>query len=348
MPLGEYIFSLSASLIACGILIIFYRRYRSFFPNRLCGPQTIHDKDVPRIGGLALLVSTILAAALFSHMNDWLVTSILLASSLAFFIGFYEDLSDNTSPVFRLLFSFLPGVTFVFLTKITITRSGVGFVDEILSIELVTMFLTVLSITALLHATNMIDGLNGLASGVGLISSLTLCTFLVNVEGTQLTILAGVFGFSVLGFALLNFWKGAIFLGDGGAYFIGSFLSMSLIAVSEMNTEVSPFAILLTVAYPFTELVNTIRRRIEVGKSPFLADDAHFHSLIFRSLREKLNFDLLRINVLSSSLCLILHGFCCFWAIIHQNDTFNLIFGLLVFILGYQSIYLVLGKRSKD
>ena len=348
MPFGEYIFAFSASLIICCTLVIFYRRYRSFFPNRLSGPQAIHDTDVPRIGGLALLVSTILSLALFSYMNDWLVTSIMLASSLAFFIGFYEDMSDNTSPLARLLFSFLPGIIFVFLTKITITRSGVGFVDEILSIELVTIFLTVLSITALLHSTNMIDGLNGLASGVGLISSLSLCAFLVNVEGTQLTILAGVFSCSVLGFVLLNFWKGTIFLGDGGAYFIGSFVSMSLIAVSEMNTEVSPFAILLTVAYPFTELVKTIKRRIRVGKSPFLADDAHFHTLIFRSLRKKLNFDQLRINVLSSGICLFLHGCCCFWAILNQNNTLNLVFGLLVFIFGYQSIYMVVSKPPKD
>jgi UDP-N-acetylmuramyl pentapeptide phosphotransferase/UDP-N-acetylglucosamine-1-phosphate transferase len=147
------------------------------------------------------------------------------------------------------------------------------------------MIFTVIRITGLANAYNIIDGFNGLASMVAMITLLAIgyVAFKVNdpVLASACLIILGAIG----GFFIWNYPRSLIFLGDGGAYLIGFLIACLSILLVQRNPSVSPWFALLVDAYPIFETLFTIwRRKVHQGKNPGLPDGVHFHSLIYRRL----------------------------------------------------------------
>ena len=90
-----------------------------------------------------------------------------------------------------------------------------------------------------------------------------------------------IFIASMLGCFVINFPLGRIFIGDGGAYLMGAIVAMLTILLSERNPEISPFASLIIVFYPFYELVRSTVRRKLAGRNTMAPDKRHLHSLVF-------------------------------------------------------------------
>ena len=254
----------------------------------LAGPQKFHSRAVPRIGGLGLIVA-IGAAGLFGDYsgawkseNFWL----LMACGLpAFLAGIAEDLTKKVAARWRLLSACVSAALAAWLLDAVIWRTDIPGIDQLITLLPLAVALTLLCVAGVANAVNIIDGFNGLASmcvlmmllGVAYVANQTGDSFVANTA----LIVAG----AVLGFFVWNFPAGLIFLGDGGAYFLGFMLAELCILLLVRNPDVSPIFTLLLCAYPIFETIFTMyRRRVLRGTGTSLPDGIHLHTLIHRRL----------------------------------------------------------------
>ncbi|MBP6777591.1 MAG: glycosyltransferase family 4 protein, partial [Piscinibacter sp.] len=134
-------------------------------------------------------------------------------------------------------------------------------------------------------AINIIDGFNGLASMCVMMILLAVAYVALQVDDGVVLALALVGAGAVLGFFIWNYPAGLIFLGDGGAYFLGFYLSEVALLLIIRNPQVSPLFPLLAAIYPIFETVFSMyRRRLVKGRPVGMPDGAHLHSLVHRRL----------------------------------------------------------------
>ena len=265
------------------ILIAATRRWHlriSFDP--LYGVQKVHRRMASRIGGIAVFVGTAAAAAASPESVRALLFPVLVSALFATSAGVVEDLRKKDWIVFRFAAAAFSGLVFCALTGYTITRVEIDFIDYLLMSPLIAVAFTTLALTGVTNAINIVDGFNGLASGttVILLAAFTVVSFTVGDHDMALfcTIGIGV----ALGFMLVNFPYGYVFLGDGGAYFLGFVLACAAVMVPVRNPDISPWISTLVLAYPVTETLVSILRRIRNGMKPYRPDQHHLHMLVHR------------------------------------------------------------------
>ena len=252
----------------------------------LNGPQKFHSRPVPRIGGVAVFIA-VLAGACLAQLNgqkDSLSVWLLIASSLPTFIfGLAEDLTKSVSPRRRLFFTAVSAGLAIFLLGGVIHRTSIPGVDQLISMSPFAVALTLLVVTGVSNAVNIIDGFNGLASMCVLMMVVSIAYVAFQVGDTFIVTAALITIGAVLGFFVRNFPAGLIFLGDGGAYLLGFLLAELSVLLLVRNIGVSPMFPLLLCAYPIFETVFTMYRRKFVRGVPTAAPDGiHLHTLIHR------------------------------------------------------------------
>jgi UDP-N-acetylmuramyl pentapeptide phosphotransferase/UDP-N-acetylglucosamine-1-phosphate transferase len=251
------------------------------------GVQKVHSVAVPRIGGVGLVFAVcivLLADAVWNSSKSHTQSLLLLACSLpAFLSGVVEDLTKRISPLVRLITSMIAAILACFALRAVIGHVGFSYLDAWLMFVPVSIAITVLAVSGLVHAINIIDGMNGLASVVAIIvlSSIGIVAWQV---GDELVMdLAIVAVGATAGFVLWNYPVSKIFLGDGGAYFIGFIVAELLVLLVERNPRVSPLYAALVSIYPVVETTFSIYRRRVLRGLPAGAPDAiHLHTLIYR------------------------------------------------------------------
>ncbi|MDO9091968.1 MAG: glycosyltransferase [Rubrivivax sp.] len=250
------------------------------------GPQKFHAAPVPRIGGVGIVCA--LAAA--TAITAWLAPDIGRSSALllvcgapAFFAGLVEDLTKRVSPAQRLLATAGSATLAAWLLGAVIHRTDIPGLDALVTVTALALAVTVFAVTGIANSVNIIDGFNGLASMcvVLMLVSLAYVGFQVGDDLVGMLALAGVG--AVLGFFIWNFPAGLIFLGDGGAYFLGFYVAEIAILLLVRNPEVSPLFPLLVCVYPvFETLFSIYRRKFLRQVPPSMPDGIHLHSLIYR------------------------------------------------------------------
>ena len=317
-------------------------------PGLFLGPQKIHTDPTPRIGGLGLIVAMFVQALFLPDEVSHLVLLILLAVLPVFLAGFAEDVTNAVSPRFRLLISFIAGVGFCGLTGVWVTDVELSAANYFLSISAVGISFTVLAIAALSNAFNIIDGLNGLSIGTAFFMSLTIGILAVHGNDATMMALATCLAASLLGVLLFNFPFGKIFVGDGGAYFMGAMIAAMAVLLPERNDAVSPYASAIIVIYPFYELMRSfLRRLVGNGAAPMQPDNKHLHSMVFRFVRQHCPVKSVLQNSLASCAVLILPLMNCIWALNYFDDRDKLIIGLLGFIVVYEATMRVLRNKLR-
>jgi UDP-N-acetylmuramyl pentapeptide phosphotransferase/UDP-N-acetylglucosamine-1-phosphate transferase len=255
----------------------------------LSSPQKFHAIVVPRIGGIGIFFSLLITATsallFFQQERGALLLQAIACALITFLVGLLEDLTKKIGVKTRLLATAISAGLAGYYMDAWITNLHVTMINDLLAIGFVSVTFTVIAITGLTNAYNIIDGFNGLASMVATISLLAIgfIAFKVNdpVLASVCLIVIGAIG----GFFIWNYPRGMIFLGDSGAYLIGFLIAILSILLVKRNSTISPWFALLVNAYPIFETLFTIwRRRVHQGKNPSLPDAAHFHSLIYRRL----------------------------------------------------------------
>ena len=254
----------------------------------LSGPQKFHARPVPRVGGLGIFLGLLVAAlaAWQQGMGDAnLGFALLLCSLPAFGAGLVEDVTKKVSPAKRLIATGVSAALAIWLLDARITRADIVGLDYLLSFGVISASVTVIAVAGVANSVNIIDGFNGLSSMCVSLMLLALGYVAYQVGDIELAswALAGI-GAS-LGFFLWNFPGGLIFLGDGGAYFLGFLFAEIGILLIARHPQVSPLFVLLVGIYPvFETLFSIYRRRFIRATPPGLPDGIHLHSLIYRRL----------------------------------------------------------------
>jgi len=346
VKIGFLTFLLSSLL--CLILIVVCRKSGELLDNHN-GVQNIHKEPVPRVGGLAILISCAIALAIFAlrfkNINFIYLFLAALPISLA---GLFEDIEHKLSPKVRLVISFISAFSAVFLLKATIVRTGIFFLDHLAKYELIAALFAAIAIAGVTNSINIIDGLNGLSSGTAMILLLAIGYIAFKVQDFFVLSVATLLGAAILGFFIWNYPYGKIFLGDGGAYLIGFVLAVISIMLVKKSHEVSPWFPILVLIYPiFETLFSIYRRSIKKHRSPLFADTLHLHSLFYRRVVPSIfreNNIQLSANPATSPFIWILCSFSVIPAVLFSNSTLLLIICTAIFILLYLVFYKLVVK----
>ncbi|MEZ5046899.1 MAG: glycosyltransferase [Chitinophagaceae bacterium] len=243
-------------------------------------PQKLHEEPTPRIGGLGIFV-----AILFMVPEKEIGLYIILCIIPAFLAGFLEDLFAKISPWRRLLIMSISGGMAIYLINSVVTNFALFEVPYFIGI-----LITMVAIIGLINGANMIDGFNGLSSGVGLIIFLTYAFIAYIVKDFQIFYISLICVAALSGFLIFNYPAGKIFLGDGGAYSLGFLLAVISIMLVKRNEDISPWFVLVCLIYPVWEVIFSFTRRTFVHKlSPLYPDSKHVHQLIFRNFTKNRN-----------------------------------------------------------
>jgi len=246
----------------------------------------LHSVPLPRLGGVAIFISfalSMLAAALMvsyapelhSAVSAKTLLTILAPASLVFLLGVYDDLY-TVGPYAKFAIQAL-AASMLFMGGLRILNIPVLFGDHQLPWFL-GLPLTILWVLAITNAFNLIDGLDGLAAGSALFS--TLVAFVVALLNgySMVTVMTIALAGAILGFLRYNFNPATIFLGDSGSLFIGFLLSALALAGAQKAPTIVAVAIpVVSFGLPILETSLSILRRLIGGRPVFTADREHIH-----------------------------------------------------------------------
>ena len=333
-----------SSFVATFLIIHFKNLHQHYSADwDLAGPQKFHTNAVPRIGGISIAIGLFVGILFgFKSIKSPFIEITLFACTIpTFIVGLTEDLTKKISVHLRLVFTAIAAALFVYLAPIEIIRVDIHYLDIILSAPFAGTVLAIFAITGLANAYNIIDGFNGLASMVGIITLLAIAYVSVVVGDSLILNLSLLLVSAILGFFIWNYPRGLIFLGDGGAYTIGFWISSLSILLIFRHEEISPWFALLINGYPIVETLFTIyRRKIHQGKSPGQPDGSHFHTLIYRRILKPRNHPgLFSANAKTAPYLWMLTILSTTPAILWWESTPILIAFSLVFLICYVWLY---------
>ncbi len=264
------------------------RHAHRFGDHDLSGPQKFHGAPVPRVGGIGIFAGAVAAVAMLWVRQPELGASaalLLCCSVPAFGSGLLEDLTKTQSPRRRLFFTAVAAALAVYLMGAVIDRTAIPGLDWIVSFGVGAALITIFVVAGVANSLNIIDGFNGLASMCAMLMLASVGYVGFQVSDALIVALAVAGVGAVLGFFVWNFPAGLIFLGDGGAYFLGFFVAELAILLLHRNPSVSPMFPLLVCIYPVFETVFSIyRRKMLRGQPAGMPDGIHLHSLIYRRI----------------------------------------------------------------
>jgi UDP-N-acetylmuramyl pentapeptide phosphotransferase/UDP-N-acetylglucosamine-1-phosphate transferase len=315
----------------------------------LSGVQKFHSVAVPRIGGLGIFLGILLALGVryFENAEVGLFGLLLMAASLpAFISGLTEDLTKRVGVKVRLLATMVSaGLAGYFLNAWLGSVQLLGIDDLMLTYPVLAIAFTCFAVGGVANAFNIIDGYNGLSSMVAVIilSGIAYVAFQVGDFPIMIAALAMIG--ALLGFLVFNYPRGLIFLGDGGAYFVGFWIAELSVLLTARHPEVSKWFPLLLCLYPIFETVFTIYRRMVLQrKHPGMPDASHLHQLIYmRIVRPSLggdaSFSKVQCNAMTSPYLWILTALAAMPAFLFWRDHIALKCFALLFIVTYVWFY---------
>lgn len=280
---------LICSFLASLLIVATKNWHGSFSMDQTTGIQKFHTVPTPRIGGIALLAGFVGAWFALPHgysKGTASLLSLLLVGALpAFASGLVEDFTKRVSVKVRLFATAASGLLAALITGYWVSSVDLPGIDFLLGLAPIGILFTAFAVAGIANSVNIIDGFNGLASGVVILMLLTLAAIAYRVDDIAVLNLALIGAAVVAGFMAVNYPRGYIFLGDAGAYSLGYYVAVLAVALAMRNpVEVSPWAMLLVCGYPFIETMFSIYRRASRKRrhNPGAPDASHLHSLVYR------------------------------------------------------------------
>ena len=324
-------------------------------------PQRFHAGDVPRIGGVCVLAGVVcgwllavMAMTIGDPLNitvDWMfVLPWIVVLIPAVLGGAYEDLTQRLSVRYRLALTATSAALACWLMGLSVVRLGLPGIDGLLvAMPWAGIALAFIAICGLPHAFNIIDGYNGLAATVALLVCIAIAHVALQLGDRQLAAMVICMVGATAGFLLLNYPRGLIFAGDGGAYLWGLVIAVASITLVQRHHQISPWFPMLLLIYPVWETAFSIYRKIVRGSSPGVADALHFHQLIYRRIVRGVFHDdaarrmLMRNNrtspyLWSFTLLTVVP------ALMFRTNTPILIAFCVLFVLSYVAVYIAIVR----
>lgn len=248
--------------------------------------RKIHTHKIPRLGGLAIIAGFGIASSLWCLPQS--IEGSLQYLQVALIILFFSGLKDDIvilSPIKKL-------ATQILATGITVFGGGI-LINSLYGLfgiyELplwISYLLTMFTIIVITNAFNLIDGVDGLAGGIGVIASVTFGLWFNFIDQTGWSVIAFALAGALLGFLVFNFNPAKIFMGDSGSLFTGFLLAIFAIKFIQFNApeastiykiHSAPGIAVAILIVPLFDTARVFLLRVLKKQSPFTADNNHIH-----------------------------------------------------------------------
>jgi len=261
------------------ILLVLQASRRYNLSGRASEAHHTHKIPIPRLGGIAL-AGAMVTIVFFSFLSraDFLGTNqlwLIIPASLAMFgLGLWDDLFGLGAR--KKLFGQILIASITFYCGLGIYQFKIPLTYEIIDLGFWAFPITVIWLVAMTNLINLIDGIDGLAGGICLM--LMSLLIYVSLQGGFVPVLAAGMAGALLGFLRFNFPPARIYMGDGGAYFLGFFIGCTTIVTSHKGTIMAALmAPLFVLALPIIDTSVAILRRGLKGLPLFRPDRKHIH-----------------------------------------------------------------------
>ncbi|MGC9451827.1 MAG: MraY family glycosyltransferase [Oceanipulchritudo sp.] len=258
--------------------------------------RSVHQKPIPRIGGIAI-VGGFVVALLYFHMLQlivedlaWIIDMpnmwILIGAGMMFLLGLADDLLQ-VKPHVKLFFQAL--------AAFVVVSAGFRFQVPFLQFEdmgamntLISGGITFLWIIGIINAVNLMDGMDGLAAGMGLIAICSLTVALaINGFGADIVLVTAFIG-ALIGFLVYNTHPASIFMGDSGSLFLGFILATFSLPSAGMSMGGLAYLVpILALGLPILDTATAIFRRASRGNGIFTPDRDHIHHRLLKNLGQR-------------------------------------------------------------
>lgn len=268
-------FSFMGSLIICMALIpaLSASAWRLQFID-LPRDRHAHREPIAKVGGIAFAVATFIAVLVWAPKDPLILTSLLGGAVIVAF-GVWDD---RTGLNYRMKFAGQVLAAAVVIGLAGVRLSSLPFVDDVLLPAWLAVPLTMIVIVGVTNAVNLSDGLDGLAGGLSLISFAGIAYLAYQADEPLLVLLmVSVLG-GLLGFLRFNTYPARIFMGDAGSQFLGHYLAVAAILLTDAaRTAYSPLLALFIWGIPLLDTAGVMGQRLWERRSPFVGDRNHVH-----------------------------------------------------------------------
>ncbi len=238
--------------------------------------RDLHDRPVPGLGGLAILVAAVVPALIFLPANQ--ETRGIVGGAIAIaLVGAVDDARPGgLHPLVKLIGQFAAAAIPVWC-EVRVTDMTLPFVDPI-DLGNWGYPLTLIGIVAVMNVVNFTDGADGLAAGVCTIAAATFALIALSLNRDEAGVLAALTAGAAVGILWHNFHPASIFMGDAGSNLLGLLLAcVAIQGVLKTAAVVALFFPLLILAVPALDATFVVAKRIKYGRPVYSADRWHFH-----------------------------------------------------------------------
>lgn len=272
-------------------LVINIAKSRNFVvkPNK----RTSHDGAIPNIGGTNIFISFLLTVLLFSYAVLSQLQFLIIGIFIILIVGFVDDLLDIKAS-WKLIGELASAFFLIVLADVRLSSLH-GFLGITQLSTETSYFLSFFVFVAIINALNLIDGVDGLASGLGILYSLFFAVYFGLTGDVQLSISAYAMVGSLAVFFIYNVFGGRskIFMGDSGSLLLGYMITYYVFRFCEMNANHSvpdfcymsgaPAVAICVLSIPLFDTMRVMLTRIKKKESPFKPDKNHIHHLLIKA-----------------------------------------------------------------
>jgi UDP-N-acetylmuramyl pentapeptide phosphotransferase/UDP-N-acetylglucosamine-1-phosphate transferase len=279
-------YPLIISVFLCVLLVILAQVFPSLSgrSDDTKAVQAMHLHLTPRVGGVAIFGALVCGAFFAPHVIRQSYIAFLAGTSLLFFVGLREDLGLRVSPRLRMIAILVTSLIVMAILDTSLQRIGNVYVNQLLQLWFIGIPFTLLITAGVSNGFNLVDGVNGLASMTAFGASVAIALIAHLSGDAPMASVSMIVAAVTLGFLVVNYPFGLIFLGDAGAYVLGFVICWIGIIVIARVPEVSPWAVLMTMFWPIADTLLAMYRRLRARRSVMMADRLHAHQLVMRAI----------------------------------------------------------------
>lgn len=334
----EFVFAFAAVIALSYLLTFFYRKIALRYQwLDVPGTKKLHKRPLPTMGGISIFIAFWLIFFLFIPQRNQIadVYAVLISSSIILITGIVDD-QYELKPWQKMSGILLGANVLYFFTNIRVDSLTIDWIGTIQFHEF-SYLVTMLWIAAITNAVNLMDGLDGLATGTSIISLVTMglvSYFFTNSADISSVIMIFLLVGSLIGFLPHNFYPAKIFLGDTGSLFIGFMIAALSLNGLKHATFISLLIPVAILGVPITDTIAAIIRRLLHKKAISKKDWGHLHHRLLRiGFSHKQTVLVIYAMGIIFSLTALLYPLSSFLGVVIL--TVGLIFGITLFVVSF-------------
>ncbi len=310
--------------------------------------RRVHNKPMPRIGGLAIVVAMVVGLSVYyfftRNIEQIALNKVFLGYAIGALIiatmGFIDD-AFSLRARYKFIFEMAAGIS-LYVFGIRISGITIPFLNmDMIQLKWLEFPATIIWVLIVTNALNLIDGLDGLSAGIASIAATSLLIIFISTSlSLEAIVITATLVGATLGFLPYNFNPAKTFMGDVGSNFLGFTLAtVSILGFAKGYTIIAIVVPILAMGVPIFDTLFAMIRRILKGQPPLKPDGAHIHHrLLKRGLNQRQA--VLLLYTITTILCIIA-------VLIVSADVWKILI-LLIAAICFVLLGIINAKKSKE